>query len=225
MRLIFLFLFIFASSLLSLIASASDLPIRIGINSSKSHDFYVDNNRLQGSYGEPLQCVLDNLAKNTQIQIVPVARLVALLGAGDIDIAVGLAQTEGRDKIGYYSDPVVEVPYALINGLKSFVNASDINGVRLATLRSSNMVPMIEKYLGIPHELASYDQVMKMVISKRVDGAIVPENVFNSMKIQNKDNLEYQIIQVNSVGFYISRNVPESQALLSKINASVSLCI
>ncbi|NMP31302.1 transporter substrate-binding domain-containing protein [Thalassotalea sp. M1531] len=198
--------------------------VTLGINSSTSKGFYYQDNKLHGEYGGQLQCVLDKLSIHFEQKLLPVARLVASIETGVVDVAVGLARTVQRDKSGHYSEPVMTVPYALISGAVVFSSSHDIRGKSLAVLRSSNMVPMAIEYGGKPHELSNYPQIIKMVLSKRVDGALVPENVISSLNKEQLDSIKFFILKEESVGFYVSRKSPHRQQLINLINANVQAC-
>ena len=197
---------------------------KLGVNSSGGPDFFYKNEKIQGSIGEIFQCALDVSQVQYKPSTLPVARLLLQLQSGEIDIAVGLAKTENRSDIATYANPLLNIAYFFISANPTLNKLSNLSDKKIAGLRHSNIIDMIENLNAVPHEVDSYVQAVKMATQSRVEGAILPITVLANMDKELLKGANIFQIDKKEISFYISNKTTEIDKLLVKINQGIHQC-
>ncbi|MDO6445578.1 transporter substrate-binding domain-containing protein [Colwellia sp. 1_MG-2023] len=196
----------------------------LGVNGSGGPEFFYKDNKIQGSIGEIFQCALDVAHIQYTPRELPVARLLFQLKNGNVDIAVGLAKTKKRNEIAIYANPLLNMTYFFITANQSLNKLSDLSNIKIAGLRHSNIIDMIEKLNATPHEVDSYEQAVKMATQSRVVGTILPTTVLSNVDKELLKGANIFQIDNKEISFYISNRATDLDQLLELINKGISQC-
>lgn len=196
----------------------------LGVNGSGGPEFFYKDNKIQGSIGEIFQCALDLAHIQYTPRELPVARLLFQLKNGNVDIAVGLAKTKKRNEIAIYTNPLLNMTYFFITANQSLNKLSDLSNIKIAGLRHSNIIDMIEKLNATPHEVDSYEQAIKMATQSRVVGTILPSTVLSNVDKELLKGANIFQIDNKEISFYISNRATDLDQLKEQINKGISQC-
>ncbi|MFD2166377.1 transporter substrate-binding domain-containing protein [Thalassotalea euphylliae] len=196
----------------------------VGVNRSTSNQFYYEDGKLRGLVGEKMQCVLERSGLSFQFTVQSITRLLKSLETGSVDIGAGLARTEGRDNFADYTESIVFVSYVFAYSDPDFDDEEALVGREVAVMRDSNMVDMVKELNAIPRQVDSYDQILRMIVAKRVVGAVIPENLLSEAPESVQQVLQSYVVDTTLVGFYVAKASKKHKYIIDTLNQYSHVC-
>ncbi|WP_430462009.1 substrate-binding periplasmic protein [Thalassolituus sp. LLYu03] len=186
---------------------------------------------LKGSLGAQYQCVLNHSGLAlADLQVYPVARLVSELGAGTLDIGLGLAPVAERDRVGIYAGTLMNLPYVLLVPVADahrFQNPGDepsLQGLNIAALRASVFAALASEQQGWVSPVASHPQAIAMAEAGRVDAALVPAVMADALSAAQRARLAVVSWGIFQSGMYVSRQRPDAEQVVEALRQGITYC-
>lgn len=195
--------------------------VRVGITDVPGGVLHVDDGELSGSLAGPYRCVFQRAGLDIQLVPVPLQRGLYYLAHGELDALLPLAGTAERDKMASFAGELLRASYVFVTARRNPSRAAA--GLRYGILRGFVGKVFVPESASVIEEVSTWAQLPQMLERDRIDAAVMPAMVAQTLLTQHKEAFFLQPAGSLPISMYVSSRNGHTESA-SRIKAAVAEC-
>ena len=189
----------------------------------------MSNGVLSGKSVQTVECVLDRLEYDLEVQVVPWKRAMANVRSNRANGFFASMISNDLDSFAEISAPIIlEKWYFFSLKSRKDIISQDKENIRIGSIFGSNQYMWLEEngYENI-QGVETYDQLFKLLEIERIDAIFADYRTFyDEMEASGyEDNYEHEFCKFTPLGVYFSRIfLNKNPEFMNQFNESISVC-
>jgi len=212
----------FFTSMQLLVAGPVAASVSVAVAEGLQGVIGYSDGKLHGSLAPLYQCVFNRAAINPSFLQVPLKRGLGYLHSGEVSMALPLAQSERRDRIGEFAGELFSTRYVFVSN-RPLPPISETSGLKFGVPRSFVGRQFILEKDPLIEEVTQWSQLVAMLHYDRLDAVILPALLVKDLFGPDVVKVFQQTAGTLPVSLYLSRENLESEDM-DKIKRAVKSC-
>jgi len=204
--------------------NTSAQTIKMAVVSNTENALNFTKGKFFGELAIKYQCVIDALPYSIEFYVLPYARLLKMLKAGDIDVGLPLSKSDTRSEFSQFTLPITSVTIDLYSQ-KPLNDKTKYNQLTVVFSRSSAVKSIADKYNMMSYEVNGWQQAIKMMAHGRHDAAFIPTIIADGFDKKIFQGLYRQSVGTLQTSMYVSNKSQYKDKLVKQINIETKSCL
>jgi polar amino acid transport system substrate-binding protein len=204
-------------------ATGSVGAVRIAVSSGMEAVIDYEDGSLLGALAPLYECVFDKAFFQFDYVEMPLKRGVRSLQEGSVSVVLPMSKTAKRDATGEFGGELFQVDYVLVSNAPLGSIEKEKQAPVYGVPRGFVGADLLKGEVAKIEEVSKYDQLVPMLKYNRIDAALIPGPLLNTLFGDGVVNLHQRHLATLPASFYASRTELTNHQLLALRN-SVKNC-